>query len=91
METRIPLAQRSLAELVRRVADAGMEGDVMVRTRGGAVHRITLSHGRVVNARVAGSFDPLLTRMRAAGRLSPDDWRRTLEALGRSGRPSGQR
>ncbi len=67
-----------------------MTGDVVVRERDGAEHRITLKAGRIVAARVAGWFDPLLDAMRRDGALSPSEWQRALEALGRSERPAGQ-
>lgn len=46
--------------------------------------------GRIVSARVAGGFDPILEALRRQGALSEPGWQAAIEALGRSERKAGR-
>ena len=61
-----------------------------MRERDGTRHVVILRGGRIVAARVAGRFDPLLATLRRDGAVSRAGWQTALEALGRSERRSGQ-
>lgn len=61
-----------------------------MRDRDGSEHTLLMRQGRVVGARVAGRFDPLLRRLRTRGDLAGEDLLRVLEALGASERRCGQ-
>ncbi len=90
MGPKVPLALRSLHEALRLAGQRDFDGDIVIRERDGASHRITLRGGVIVAARVAGRFNPLLESMRRTGALAPEGFVRALEALARSERRSGQ-
>ena len=83
------LRRSSLSALLEVLGRAGAEGELQLH-RAGRTHRVLLREGRVVAARVAGRFDPLLRRLRREGGLDEDGYRRALESLARSERRSGE-
>lgn len=81
---------RTLFEVLTRLRDERAEGELVVRERCGAVHRVVLRAGRPVAAKVRGRFDPLLTRLRALGALDDDGHRRALGQLACTERRAGE-
>lgn len=81
---------RTLFEVLRALHDERAEGDLVVRDRSGAVHRVVLRAGRPVAAKVRGRFDPLLARLRDLGALDEHAHRRALGELAQTERRAGE-
>jgi hypothetical protein len=81
---------RTLFEVLRALHDERAEGDLVVRDRSGAVHRVVLRAGRPVAAKVRGRFDPLLARLRDLGALDEHAHRRALGQLAQTERRAGE-
>lgn len=81
---------RTLHEVLRALHDERAEGELVVRDRSGAVHRVVLRAGRPVAAKVRGRFDPLLARLREQGALDEDAHRHALGQLACTERRAGE-
>lgn len=81
---------RTLFEVLRALHDERAEGDLVVRDRSGAVHRVVLRAGRPVAAKVRGRFDPLLARLRDLGALDEHAHRHALGQLAQTERRAGE-
>ncbi len=80
----------TLFEVLRALHDERAEGDLVVRDRSGAVHRVVLRAGRPVAAKVRGRFDPLLARLRDLGALDERAHRHALGQLAQTERRAGE-
>jgi cell division septation protein DedD len=81
---------RTLFEVLRALHEQRAEGELVVRDRSGAVHRVVLRSGRPVAARVRGRFDPLLARLRDLGALDEHTHRQALGQLAHTERRAGE-
>jgi len=81
---------RTLFEVLRALHEQRAEGELVVRDRSGAVHRVVLRAGRPVAARVRGRFDPLLARLRDLGALDEHTHRQALGQLAHTERRAGE-
>ena len=75
------LSERSMEQLLWEVVAARVEGLAVLRDRDGLRHGVWVQRGFVVGIHVAGSFDPLLDRLRKGGDLSCASYRACVEAL----------
>lgn len=78
-----------LDPVIADLVHAGFEGEVCIE-HDQRTHRLLIRGRNVVAVQVAGHYDPLLERLRTNGCLSEEGYRRTLEAMAKSERRSGE-
>src|SRR5689334_12853458 len=74
----------TLGDCMARAARRRLDGELRI-----GPHAVVLRAGRVVAARVAGRFDPILMALHEGGALSAEGFWAALEAIGRSDRKAG--